>query len=254
MSSQICPSVSPRKNVGIIGGMGPYAGVNYLECFLQECSTLIAASGDELTDQLYPPHYLFQLPVVDRTEALLMSEEERQRVFRQICDQLVAMRRLKVEVAAIACNTAHAWHAQLQQAVPQVKIIHIAEVCARFLVEVGVTRVCLLGTAGTIRSGLYATALDARGIECIEPTAEELDTLMAGIYRGVKANDRILGQACFATVVSSMRQRTGVKNFLMACTEIPLVLKADELAATVSLFDPTLISAKFLAQSAFSED
>ena len=94
------------KKVGIIGGMGPYAGENYLTRFLVACTDRLKKSGGEVSDQRYPAHYLFQQPVPDRTKALIDGQDEYLRVFFELRAQLKALEHLGVSAAAIAALVA----------------------------------------------------------------------------------------------------------------------------------------------------
>lgn len=242
------------NKVGIIGGMGPYAGLNYLHAFLDECSILIRSSKGAINDQCFPPHYLMQHPVPDRTSALSEGVGAYRQVREDVSNQLRALDGMGVRAAAIACNTAHAWHEDLQEAVPGIHLLHIADGAAQCLLARSVERVGLLSTAGTVRSGMYARSLRAKGIECIAPDDAEMDTLMIGIYDGVKAGNLDLGKHCFSTVVSWMKNRAGITSFLMACTEIPLVLSRIDVDDDVCLHDPSRISAQILAQIALGSN
>lgn len=236
--------------VGIIGGMGPFAGAHYVGLFLEECARLIEADGAGVTDQCFPPHYLFQLPVPDRTSALLGAQDEYGRVLRALSGQMDGLRGLGAKVVAMSCNTAHAWHAELRSRYPDMALLHIGDAAADHLVGQDEAEVGLLATAGTVRSGIYAGSLARAGIACREPDGDELALLMRGIYQGVKAGDNALGRACFSRALERMRGRTGVAGFLMACTEIPLALRAEDVPAECRLYDPGRLSARELAKRA----
>ena len=238
--------------VGIIGGMGPFAGAHYVGLFLEECAQLIEAGGASVTDQRFPPHYLFQLPVPDRTSALLGPQEEYGRVLQALSGQMDGLRALGVRVVAMSCNTAHAWHAELQRRHPDMTLLHIGDVTADYLAGHGEAEIGLLSTAGTVKSGIYAEALERVGIACREPDEEELDLVMRGIYEGVKAGDNELGRSCFSSALERMRSRTGATGFLMACTEIPLALGAEDVSAECRLYDPGRLLARELAWRALT--
>lgn len=237
--------------VGIIGGMGPHAGAQYLGVFLDECVRLLGRAGARVSDQGFPPHYVLQQPVPDRTQALLGSRRDYAAVLAALRRQMAALRGLGATAVAMACNTAHAWHADLQQLDGSIELIHIGDVAAQHLGTAGEADVCVLCTAGTVRSGIYARSFARAGIRCHEPDARELQTLMAGIYDGVKAGDLALGRRCFSDAVARMAHRTGVGSFLMACTEIPLALATPDVDPACRLYDPTRLSARALAQRAF---
>jgi len=212
--------------VGIIGGMGPFAGAHYVG--------------------------LFQLPVPDRTSALLGAHGEYGQVLQALSGQMDGLRALGARVVAMSCNTAHAWHAELQGRHPDMTLLHIGDATADYLLGKGETEVGLLSTAGTVKSGIYAEALARVGIVCREPDGEELDLVMRGIYDGVKAGDNARGRACFRRALARMHRRTGVAGFLMACTEIPLALGAEDVPPDCRLYDPGRLSARELARRALA--
>ena len=86
--------------IGILGGMGPQAGLDMAEKLVME--TLTEKDQDHL------PFLLYSLPasVPDRTEFLLGITAENPAF--AIADQFEAMARAGVKLAAMACNTAHA--------------------------------------------------------------------------------------------------------------------------------------------------
>ena len=73
-----------------------------------------------------------------------------------MADALGRLQALGAGAVAIACNTAHAWHAALQARFPQTELLHVAREVASRLQALGVSRVGLLATQGlphrTLRS------------------------------------------------------------------------------------------------------
>ena len=61
-------AVHPRK-VGILGGMGPAAGADFLQLFVSACEVHMRREGLRVHDQAFPEHWLVQIPAPDRTEA-----------------------------------------------------------------------------------------------------------------------------------------------------------------------------------------
>ena len=53
--------------VGILGGMGPAAGVDFARLFVQACEQCLRDARRPVRDQAFPAHWLGQLPIVDRT-------------------------------------------------------------------------------------------------------------------------------------------------------------------------------------------
>ncbi len=241
--------VHPRT-VGILGGMGPAAGAEFVRLFVRACEAWLQQRGRAVTDQAFPEHWLAQLPLPDRTAALLQGGAP------PLADMAGALQRLAglgARTVAIACNTAHAWHADLQRGCPGLELLHIVDETTQHLQRHGVRRIGLMATQGTHGTGLYETALLAAGIECHVPTPDEQALVMRGILHGVKAGRLPLAEACFRDVADRLVRRHGLATLVLACTEIPLALHALPAHAGVGLLDPAAVLAKALATRAFGQ-
>jgi len=235
--------------VGILGGMGPAAGLDFARLFLQACTEYLHEKGIPVTDQAYPPHWLAQLSIADRTAALESTAAPSPLpAMLQGARQLAAC---GVRCVAMACNTAHAWHASLQNQVPELEWLHIAHATAAHLHAAGHHAAVLLATQGSYRAGLYAQTLAEYGITCLEPQAAEKEALMHGIYQGVKAGRLDVAQQHFVQVGEVLHARHGNVPMLMACTEIPLALPQAAAARDWHLLDPAALLARQLALRAY---
>ena len=72
---------------------------------------------------------------------------------------------------AIPCNTAHLWYDQITAAT-RLPVLHIIEAVIDDLRRLGLPkgRIGLMGTAATLKLGLYQRHLEAQGYECRCPT------------------------------------------------------------------------------------
>lgn len=238
------------RTVGILGGMGPAAGADFVRLFVQACADHLRASGAPVTDQGYPEHWLAQLPIPDRSAALL-APDSAQDPLAMMSQGLGKLQALGAVAVAVACNTAHAWHERLQQAYPQLQLLHIARVVAEGLQQQGQQACMLLATQGTYRIGLYDQALAACGITVYLPEEDERELLMRGIYQGVKADRMDQARADFAAVAQAMRTRHGDVPLIMGCTEIPLALPGAASVQGLPLIDPSWELARALARVAY---
>jgi aspartate racemase len=236
--------------VGILGGMGPAAGADFVRLFVQACTQRMQRSGKAVLDQSFPEHWLAQVPVPDRTHALEDAQLGAHQPLEPMLQALGRLAALGARSVAIACNTAHAWHAPLQQRFPQIEVLHMAQELSKRLAELGVREAALMATQGTYRVGLYERALRDAGVRCRLPTATERERIMQGIYDGVKAGNLPLAQQCFGEVAHSLVQRHGDVPLVMGCTEIPLGLQGVA-TASLSLVDPAQVLAEALAQRAY---
>ncbi|MBS0294628.1 MAG: aspartate/glutamate racemase family protein [Proteobacteria bacterium] len=242
------PLASPRT-VGILAGMGPAAGVDFARLFVAACEDWLRGHGRPVCDQAYPAHWMAQLPIADRTRAL--TDAAAPQPLEAMAQGLAQLAGLGARAVAMPCNTAHAWHAALQERVPQVELLHMPQETAAALRRQGLSRVALLATQGSYRIGLYAQAFADHGIECLLPDAQARDWLMQGIYDGVKSGDLALAQQRFVAVGEQLRSQHGDIALAMACTEIPLALPQAPEARGWTLIDPAAILAAALARRAY---
>ena len=239
------------STVGILGGMGPAAGADFARLFVAACADHMRGRGIAVSDQAFPEHWLAQVPVPDRSTALGAPGFGGHQPLEPMLQAMGKLAALGATTIAVACNTAHAWHGELQQRFPQLEVLHVAREVARTLVERGVRQVGLLATAGTYQAGLYDQAFTQQGMQCHSPLPEEREQLMHGIYSGVKVGNMALAHSAFAGVAKALARRHGLQTLVLGCTEIPLALTSVPGMADLDLIDPAELLAKALAQRAY---
>lgn len=238
--------------VGILGGMGPAAGADFVRLFVQACADRMREQNIPVSDQAFPEHWLAQVPVPDRSTALGSPGPGGHQPLDPMLQAMGKLAALGATTVAVACNTAHAWHAELQERFPQLEVLHVAREVARALAGRGVREVGLLATEGTYRAGLYDQALRQAGLQCHIPLAEERERLMDGIYHGVKVGNMALARDCFAGVAQALARRHGLSTLVLGCTEIPLALGAVPEMDELVLVDPAALLARALARRAYA--
>jgi aspartate racemase len=239
------------KIVGILGGMGPAAGADFARLFVRACADHMRASGQVVSDQGFPEHWLAQVPVPDRSAALDSPGYGAHQPLEPMLQALSKLAALGATTVAVACNTAHAWHGALQERFPQLELLHVAREVAISLASRDVREVGLLATEGTYRAGLYDQALREAGVQCHIPQPEERAALMQGIYQGVKVGNLTLAHASFTQVAEALARRHGLSTLVLGCTEIPLALTSVPGLDALSLIDPAVMLARALAQRAY---
>ena len=241
------------NTVGILGGMGPAAGADFVRLFVRACAAHLRTSGQPVRDQSFPEHWLAQVPVPDRSLALHDSQPGAHQPFDPMLQALGRLAALGVQTVAIACNTAHAWHASLQARFPQLELLHIADEVATLLQSQGVRAVSLMATEGTYSTGLYEVALRQRGIACHLPNSAERVMITRGIFEGVKADQPRIAFECFSTVAQQLASRHIDAPVIMGCTEIPLGLLGAGKTHELKLIDPAFVLASCLAARAYGQ-
>lgn len=207
-------SASRELVVGIMGGMGPAATVDLV-------SKILAAS-EARSDQEHL-HLIVDCDpkVPDRNRALDGTGPSP-------VPALVAMaRRLEAAGAdflVMACNTAHAFEAEIRAAVavPFVSILDETARAVAALVPPG-TPCGVLAAGGCRKARLYERALESLERPAIVPDPPEQARFMELLYR-IKAGER--GEAVEAAMAELARGLVarGARLVIAGCTEVPLVL------------------------------
>ncbi|MEH6652514.1 MAG: amino acid racemase [Motiliproteus sp.] len=197
--------------IGILGGMGPLATVDFVTKIIQ----LTPAQRDQ--DHL--PLLVHSVPQIpDRTACLMDNQPSPLAALVEGVNTLV---NAGVSCIAIPCNTAHYWHEALAR-VSRVPVLHIARSCSESLAQQGVRSVGLLATDGTLKAGFYPRELRACGIDLKVPEASLQQQVMAAIYQvksgAVEAGGKLLEQ-CMDELL-----QYGVDRVILGCTEIPFAL------------------------------
>lgn len=233
----------PRTTIGILGGMGPAATVDLYD--------KIVGHTPAETDQDHIPVVIYADPrVPDRTEALLHDGPDPVPWLVRGCELLLDM---GADFIVIPCNTAHAFLDEVRAKV-DADIISMIECAADAIVtdHSQARTVGLLATSGTIESGMYQRALQARGLTTIVPDAEMQRHNVMSSIRAVKAN-RVQSSvtARLAEAAESLAGR-GAHVVLAACTEIPVVLRSDDIS--LPLVDATEVLAIRAVREALARD
>ena len=210
------------KAIGILGGMGPAATVDLMARLI--AATPVEREADHL--RLFVdcnPH------VPNRNEALAGAGDY---PAAALVEMARGLERQGADLLAIACNSAHAWSEEIRAAtaVPLVSMID-ATVAA---IPPEAHRIGLLAADACLHARLYQAPLEQSGREVIVP--EDQARFMHLIY-GVKTGQVGLDARSAMAVLAQGLIDRGAEVIVAACTEVPLLLSADDIA--VPLIDST---------------
>lgn len=227
-----------RKVVGVLGGMGPEATVDFM-------AKVIARTPGE-TDQDHIHMLVDHNPTVpNRQDAILGDGEDPGPAMAAMARRLETA---GADFLVMPCNTAYVFEQSVIDAVDILLVSIIDETIAALPDDCDA--VGLLATDGCLKADVYQKALRRQGIRAIEPTDGDMAVLMQTVY-AIKAGDT--GPA----VAETMRKlalalvEDGAGAVIAGCTEIPLVL--DQTMLDVPLLSSTDILAQKTVQLALSE-
>ncbi len=236
--------------IGIVGGVGPLAGTDLAQKVFKNTKAN--------KDQDHIDLYLVSCPsmIPDRTEYVLFNGENPAPGIQKAMETLAACGATAI---GISCNTAHSPKILSQVKVPEKTVfVNMIDRCCRFLHENGYKEVGLLGTLGTLRSGIYADYFkNYPELELILPSEETQEAVQDCIYNkeyGIKALSAV-GERVYNTISAAIRELSsvGCQAVILGCTELPLVFENQDSLDKTALIDPTKILARELIKETAPE-
>jgi aspartate racemase len=243
--------------LGVIGGMGPHAGLDLVRNILNQTRAR--------ADQAHLPVALLSLPdrIVDRSRFLFNETRENPaRAIAAIARQLDA---LGATVAGLPCNTAHApaifdaVEADLARTGNAIRLIHMIEATVEHVraTQANVQRVGVLSTTATLELGLYERPLTEAGFTFVAPDGSTQERVNATIYDpsfGLKGQSDPPTDQAQRHLLDAMRHLTarGAEALILGCTELPLA-PLQALVADVPLIDPARVLARALIHATYPD-
>jgi aspartate racemase len=196
--------------IGVVGGMGPDATILFLQ--------MVVEMTDAARDQDHVDlDILMHCSIPDRTAHILDPSAP------SPVPPISADLRLLVErgasAIAIPCNTTHVFLAELQRSCP-VPILDMPALASDRVRRAfpAARRVAVLATRGTMRAGIYRTALASAGLEPVEIDEALQEIADSVIYDRVKAGLPV--EPALYLDLLDRATAAGAEVVLLACTEL----------------------------------
>jgi len=202
----------------VLGGMGPQASSQLYKLLIDR-----AISGHNVVEnEDFPFVVLESLPVPE-----FFSGQSRRAEAIAIMQEAVHSAEAYDPVAVgMACNTAHLFIDEVLGD-SKVPFISLIEVVADTVKAQGIKRIGLVASPTTIKTGLYAKALEKRGISCSLPTEAQQDEL-SDIIHNVIAGTASHVEAVKLEAIAHGLIDQGAEGIILGCTELPLVFPKGE--------------------------
>jgi aspartate racemase len=217
-----------QRTVGVLGGMGPAATVDFMDKLIK--ATGAVREQDNLRILVdCNPH------VPDRNVAQIEGSHPGP----VLAAMAAGLERQGADFLVMACNTAHAYAADIKAAigVPFVSLIDetAAALAARHTMA---KRAGLLAGTGCLNAKIYQDALSAHGVQAVLLDTESQARFMELLYR-IKRGDVSDAARAEMRSLADILIAAGAEVVVAACTEVPLVLAQHEVA--VPLVDSTAV-------------
>jgi aspartate racemase len=152
-----------------------------------------------------------------------------------------AVERAGADVVLLCTNTMHKVADQVAAGL-SIPLLHLADATAAAVRSAGTGRVGLLGTAFTMEQGFYADRLARHGLDVLVPEAADRELVHRIIY-----DELVLGEVreesrqAYRGVMDRL-VAAGAEGIILGCTEIELLVGADD--ASVPVFPTTRLHAE----------
>jgi len=250
----------PRKDdvIGIIGGMGPAAGVDFADKIVHQTQAH--------TDHEHLPTALLSFParIVDRSTFLFGDTDENPAyALAQIARQLESV---GAGVAGIPCNTAHApaifdtIQADLERTGHTIRVLHMIDETVRFMRE-HMPHVQCVGTLSTLavyELKLHRGPLEAAGFDVVVPDdrvkREVVNRTIFDTTFGLKAQTNPVTSQARQNLIDAIchLRDKGADAVILGCTELPLAPLAKGMDDLL-LIDPADVLARALIRETYPQ-
>lgn len=235
--------------IGIIGGLGPYAGIDVYHKLL--------ANTAAHSDQAHLNVIISSLPgrVPDRT-AWLENRDLPNPAYGMF-ESAARLYATGVRLALVACNTAHAgpifsvFQDLVGRRLPELRILHLVDCCRDWLLsQTAWRKPGLLATRGTYLAGVYTDSFAAgSGSQLLVPSEHTRQAVHRAIYDeriGIKACARPVSRQALALLKDALTELRdmGADSIILGCTELSLAIGPD--SVDLPLVYPTVIAVREL--------
>ena len=223
------------KTIGIIGGMGPQATIDFEQKIHDVANKLIPPH----INQGYPPmvvYYYRNDPRVLTDGTHPAKPLEPSKGLLEVAKKLG----LQADFLVIPSNTPHFFQNQIEDAsgLPLLSIVEVTieEVVSRKLTSVGV-----LAIGDTLHDALYQKQLEALDVACVVITDELTERLDKSVWAVMEGEDPLSVSKPAHQAISYLQSRD-VDAIILGCSEIALMIM-DDLPQT-NLINPTQLLAE----------
>jgi len=223
------------QTIGILGGMGPEATEYMFDLLIKNTKVL--------EDQDHIPVIIYSNPKVPhRTDAIFKKGPSPTPL---LIEGVKLLNQAGANFIIVPCVTAHYFLPEVAKAVSFSYLSLLDESLKWAQAHIpALKKVGLISSTGTLKSGLFHTAYKGAGIEVIGPEEKEQETEMEAIYgpQGIKAGYTTGKSKEMIVNAAKILIGRGAEAIIAGCTEVPLVLKPEDIP--VPLIEPMEIVAK----------
>jgi aspartate racemase len=212
------------KKLGLVGGIGPESTVDYYKGIIDGYRARTGADR-------YPEMIIDS---IDLAEMYAYASNKQWEEFTQrLVDSVKNLVAGGADFGAMAANTAHIVFDEVSRK-SRLPLISIVEETCKYAQSKNCRRVVIFGTAFTMSSGLYAKAFAKYDIEAFVPTEDEQKTIHNIIFPNLQAGIVLPEEKRkILDIAGRMISEKKAEALILGCTELPLIIKENDLDVVV---------------------
>lgn len=218
--------------IGVLGGMGTYATIE----FFKQYAEVFSANKEWERPRIIIDN---RCTMPSRVRAYLYNENKDQ-LINEMSESIRYLIRMGGEFVKIVllCNTSYLFLEDIYEKIPEAegKIINLIEETVIRVKEDNIKDIYILGSEGTIDSGIYTNKLEQYGINCMTPCNNE--------YKKLRMCIEAIKQNCIEDSVIDIFSEFIYKheNILLGCTELPILYNYCNIAdSNKKIYNPAKI-------------
>ena len=203
------------KKIGIIGGVGPEATIEYYRL-------IINYYREKIKDGSYPEILINSINITGMIK--MIENDDKAGLVRYLSDSVISLSNAGADIALIASNTPHLVFDELAEISPIPLISIVEETCIEAK-RTGIKKAGLLGTAFTMNNRFYHKVFEKSDIEIAAPDEESKAYIHSKIFgelvSGIIKDDT---RKRFIEIIDTLKSVNGIDGLILGCTELPLIL------------------------------
>lgn len=226
------------KKIGIIGGLGPEATVDYYKEIIEAFKT---GEGD----LNYPEIIIYSVNM--SVFIGMMREKKYEQATAYLTEKLDKLEKAGADFAALSANTPHQLFDELREksGIPLLSIVEATRDEAR---RKGLKRPGLFGTGLTMKATFYRDVFRRKNLEVVLPDEKNRDLidqkLFTEIELGIFKDET---RQVLVAIIEKMVREQGIDSIILGCTELPLILDQESYAG-IPVLNTTKIHVEAIAK------
>lgn len=234
------------KTVGILGGLGPEATIEFYRAIFKYS----VARGAQ-KDQDHLETIISMIPATPNRD--LAIKEGKNDPVKELVRSAKRLESAGADFIVIPCNAAHYFLEDIHRSVG-IQVLNIIEIVVQSIYRAGMNKVGLLATDGTLYGKLYDRELEKQHIGLVKLTEPDQEAYInkavfgpSGIKAGITEGE----PKALIEYAANLLIRDGAQAIIVGCTDISLVIDSEKFP--VPMIDSLAELARYTVEYAYEK-